>query len=222
MSVHSQLARLYKEIPAHVKIVAVSKTMPVKVIMDAYESGHRLFGENKSQELSTKQPLLPVDIQWHFIGHLQTNKVKYLAPFVFMIQSVDSLKLLMEINKEALKNNRVIECLLQFHIAAEETKFGLDLAEATELLQSAEYAGLKNIKVKGVMGMASFTEDIELVRREFRQLKTIETQLKNIFFRDDPGFCEVSMGMTGDYQIAIDEGSTIVRIGSGIFGERTI
>jgi pyridoxal phosphate enzyme (YggS family) len=170
--------------------------------------------------LTNKHSLLPSDIQWHFIGHLQTNKVKYIAPFVSMIQSVDSLKLLNEINKEALKNNRVIDCLLQFHIATEETKFGLDLGEAAELLQSDDYSKMKNIAIKGVMGMASFTDDETLIREEFRNLKAIETRLKNEFFSDEPGFREISMGMTGDYQIAIEEGSTIVRIGTGIFGER--
>jgi pyridoxal phosphate enzyme (YggS family) len=220
MSIKIQLARLHKEIPSHIKVVAVSKTVPAETIQEAYDSGHRLFGENKSQELTNKQLLLPSDIQWHFIGHLQTNKVKYIAPFVSMIQSVDSLKLLNEINKEALKNNRVIDCLLQFHIATEETKFGLDLGEAAELLQSDDYSKMKNIAIKGVMGMASFTDDETLIRKEFRNLKAIETRLKNDFFSDDPGFREISMGMTGDYQIAIEEGSTIVRIGTGIFGER--
>jgi PLP dependent protein len=219
MSVRTTLEELYREIPSHVKIVAVSKTMPVETILEAYQAGQSLFGENKSQELITKQPLLPDDIQWHFIGHLQTNKVKYLAPFVEMIESVDSLKLLEEINKHAEKNNRVIKCLLQFHIATEETKFGLDPEEAEAILESKEYAGMKNISISGVMGMASFTDDTELVRRECHGLKTVESQLKNKFFRDDPEFCEISMGMTGDYKIAIEEGSTIVRIGTGIFGK---
>jgi hypothetical protein len=219
MSVRDQLLQLYKEIPSNVKIVAVSKTMPVETILEAYEAGHRLFGENKSQELIAKQPLLPKDIKWHFIGHLQTNKVKFIAPFVAMIESVDSLKLLKEINKEALKNDRVIRCLLQFHIASEETKFGLDMEEAEAMLNSLEFAGLKHVKICGVMGMASFSDDISVVRREFHSLKAMESQLKNKFFNNNPDFCEVSMGMTGDYRIAIEEGSTIVRIGTGIFGK---
>jgi len=219
MSVRKYLEILNQEIPSHVKLVAVSKMMPVETILEAYKADQRLFGENKSQELIAKQPLLPEDIQWHFIGHLQTNKVRYIAPFVEMIQSVDSLKLLKEINKEAIKNDRVIKCLLQFHIATEETKFGLDLSEAKALLGSIEYNDMKNIQICGVMGMASFTDDIALIRREFHSLKTMESQLKDEFFKDKPEFCEISMGMTGDYRIAIEEGSTIVRIGAGIFGK---
>jgi hypothetical protein len=219
MSVHDNLKKLYAEIPPHIKIVAVSKTMPVEKIMEAYEAGHRLFGENKSQELTTKQPFLPMDLLWHFIGHLQTNKVRQIAPFVEMIESVDSLKLLREIDKEAAKNNRIIKCLLQFHIATEETKYGLDLEEAEAILQSRDYADMKNISIRGVMGMASFTDDEDLIRREFRNLKSLESQLKNKFFKNDPDFCEISMGMTGDYSIAAEEGSTIVRIGTGIFGK---
>jgi PLP dependent protein len=219
MSVRDNLKQLYREIPPNVKIVAVSKTMPVEIILEAYQAGHRLFGENKSQELIAKQPVLPGDILWHFIGHLQTNKVKYIAPFVEMIESVDSLKLLLEIDKQAEKNGRMIKCLLQFHIATEETKFGLDLEEAELLLLSPEYAGMKNVILSGVMGMASFTEDEALIRREFHGLKAIEIHIKNKFFKDDPEFCEISMGMTGDYRIAIEEGSTIIRIGTGIFGK---
>jgi len=219
MSVRENLGRLYREIPSNVKIVAVSKTMPVETIMEAYDAGHRIFGENKSQELTTKQPLLPADIRWHFIGHLQTNKVKYIAPFVEMIESVDSFKLLKEIDKEAAKNNRTVKCLLQFHIASEETKFGLDLDEAMDLLNNPEFPKLKNVKICGVMGMASFTDDMELVRKEFRVLRAIESRLKNDYFSGNPDFCEISMGMTGDYGVAIEEGSTIVRIGTGIFGK---
>ncbi len=220
MTVRENLAQLYGEIPPNVKIVAVSKTIPADTIMEAYQAGHRLFGENKSQELISKQPVLPKDIKWHFIGHLQTNKVKYIAPFVEMIESVDSLKLLLEINKQAEASNRVIKCLLQFYIASEESKFGLDLGEAEAILMSKEYANMKNISIAGVMGMASFTDDEELIRKEFRSLKILESQLKNKFFMDNPEFCEISMGMTGDYKIAIREGSTIVRIGTGIFGKR--
>lgn len=219
MSVSNNLKQLYREIPPDVKIVAVSKTMPVELILEAYGAGHRIFGENRSQEMITKQPFLPGDIQWHFIGHLQTNKVKYIVPFVDMIESVDSLKLLQEINKQAEKHGRKIKCLLQFHIATEETKFGLDLKEAESLLTSQEYTEMKNIIICGVMGMASFSDDQALVRQEFRGLKTLKNHLENKFFMDQEEFCEISMGMTGDYKIAIDEGSTIVRIGAGIFGK---
>ena len=220
MSVRDHLSTLHKEIPPYVKIVAVSKTMPVEIIKEAYNAGQRLFGENKSQELLVKQPLLYHDIQWHFIGHLQSNKVKYLAPFITLIQSVDSLNLLKEINKEAIKNNRVIDCLLQFHIATEETKYGLDREEAWNLLTNAEFAAMKHVNLIGVMGMASFTDDVSVIRKEFRNLKDIESCLRKDFFQSKPDFCEVSMGMTGDYLIAIEEGSTMVRIGSGIFGQR--
>lgn len=219
MSVTNNLERLYLEIPSNVKIVAVSKTMPVDRILEAYHTGHRIFGENKAQELINKQPFLPEDIRWHFIGHLQTNKVKYIAPFVDMIESVDSLKLLQEINKQAEKHGRIIKCLIQFHIATEETKFGLDLEEAELLLNGRENTGIKNISLNGVMGMASLTDDEALIRREFRNLKSVFNHLKNKFFKERPEFCEISMGMTGDYRIAIEEGSTIVRIGTGIFGK---
>ncbi len=219
MSVIENLGRLYREVPSSVKIVAVSKTMPVETIMEAYHAGHRIFGENKSQELTAKQPLLPSDIRWHFIGHLQTNKVKYIAPYVEMIESVDSLKLLKEINKEAAKNDRVVKCLLQFHIASEETKFGMDLSEGIELLNNPEFSTLKNVIICGVMGMASFIDDMDIVRKEFRALRAIKNRLKSDFFSGNPDFREISMGMTGDYRIAIEEGSTIVRIGTGIFGK---
>jgi PLP dependent protein len=219
MTITDNLERLHREIPATVKIVAVSKTMPAELVMEAYHAGQRVFGENKAQELSAKQSLLPGDIQWHFIGHLQTNKVKYIAHFVDMIHSVDSLKLLHEIDKQAAKNNRVIKCMLQFHIATEETKFGLDLTEAESLLSYPGLAEMKNISINGVMGMASLSEDYGLVRSEFQNLKMIFTRLKNDFFKDVPDFKEISMGMTGDYRIAIEEGSTIVRVGFGIFGK---
>lgn len=217
MSVRNNLTQLYREIPSNVKIVAVSKTIPVEIILEAYQAGHRLFGENKSQELITKQPFLPQDICWHFIGHLQSNKVKNIAPYVDMIESVDSLKLLQEINKHAKRNSRTIKCLLQFHIATEETKFGLDAGEAEAILKNQEYVAMKNISIIGVMGMASFTDDVMLVRKEFRNLKSIFEHLKSRFFPESQEFCEISMGMTSDYKIAIEEGSTIVRIGTGIF-----
>lgn len=220
MVVKDNLELLYREIPPGVKIVAVSKTMPPDIILEAYHAGQKVFGENKSQELIYKQPLLPSDVQWHFIGHLQTNKVKYIASFIEMIESTDSLKLLQEIDKQAARHGRNIKCLLQFHIATEETKFGLDLEEASEILSDPSFGLLKNITITGVMGMASFTDDMALVRQEFRNLKSLLHQLKERFFADKPEFCEISMGMTGDYRIAIEEGSTMVRIGTGIFGKR--
>lgn len=220
MDVSENLITIRKDIPEHVKLVAVSKTKPDQMVLDAYNVGQRIFGENKAQDLAAKHPELPQDIQWHFIGHLQTNKVKYIAPFVSMIEAVDSLKILEEINRQAQKYNRVITCLLQFHIAEEETKFGLDIEEAKAILESDEYGKMRNIKIAGVMGMATYTEDDDQVRREFRSLKNIYRQLKVTFFSEDTDFREISMGMSGDYKIAIEEGSTIVRIGSLIFGER--
>ncbi len=209
-------------LPAHVRLIAVSKFQAVEALLEAYQAGQRDFGENKAQECSGKAPQLPDDVRWHFIGHLQTNKVKYIAPFVTLIHSIDSLKLLIEVNKEAQKNGRVIDCLLQFHIALEETKFGLSLEEAIELLNSTEYKELQNIRIIGVMGMASFIDDMNKVRAEFAQLKSSFDFLKNNFFIEHKEFCELSMGMSHDYQIAIEEGSTMVRVGTAIFGERNI
>lgn len=220
MNIAENLAKLKSVIPAHVKLIAVSKLHPPGVIMQAYDAGHRIFGENRVQELIEKQPLLPNDILWHFVGHLQSNKVKYIASFISMIHSIDSLKLLAEVNKQAAKNNRVIDCLLQFHIAQEESKFGLDEVEACEILDSAEYRQMKNIIIRGVMGMATFTDDMEWVRKEFRMLKNHFDFLKNKYFSADDRFSEISMGMSGDFQVAIEEGSTMVRIGTAIFGER--
>lgn len=202
--------------------MAVSKTKPPDIVKQAYDAGHRIFGENKAQEIIVKHEELPADIEWHFIGHLQTNKVRYLAPFVTMIESVDSLKLLKEINKHALKNKRIINCLLQFHIASEETKFGLDPEEAHALLESPEYEAMENIRICGVMGMATFTDDEDTLRKEFRQLKLYFDQLKSSFFKEADWFREISMGMSGDYQIAIEEGSTNVRVGTAIFGSRNL
>ncbi len=199
------------------RLVAVSKTHPVARILEIYEQGQRIFGENRPQEMLEKQAALPADIEWHLIGHLQTNKVKSIAPFVALIHSVDSLRLLQEIDKQALKNNRVIDCLLQFHIAKEETKFGLDEAEAIEMLTSPAFSALKNVRICGVMGMATFIEDTKQVRGEFRHLKTIFDHLKARFFPQAAHFREISMGMSGDWRIALEEGSTLVRIGSLIF-----
>jgi PLP dependent protein len=207
-------------LPLNVKLVAVTKTKPVELIINAYDSGHRIFGENKAQELAKKYELLPKDIEWHFIGHLQTNKVKNIVPFVNLIHSVDSLKLLTVINFEAKRVGRIIPCLLQFFIADESTKFGLSLEEARDLLESIEYRELHNIQICGVMGMATFTDDLSQVKEEFHQLKVIFEILKRDFFKDYVYFKEISMGMSDDYQIAVEQGSTIVRIGSKIFGSR--
>jgi PLP dependent protein len=220
MSISDNLRMISGSVPGHVKVVAVSKNMAADVLLEAYHSGQRAFGENKAQEMISKQSLLPGDIEWHFIGHLQTNKVRYLIPFVHLIQSVDSFKLLREIDREAVKIKRVVSCLLQFHISQETTKFGLDQEEAFELLYSEEYKAMKHTRICGVMGMATFTDDMDEVRAEFRNLKTIFGELKSGFFTGDPAFREISMGMSGDYQVAIEEGSTIVRIGTAIFGSR--
>ena len=202
------------------RLVAVSKTKPVSLIREMYEDGQRIFGENRVQELTEKFEALPKDIEWHLIGHLQRNKVKYIAPFVAMIHSVDSLRLLREIDKEAAKNDRIIDCLLQFHVAEEASKFGLDLTESFALLDSKDFRAMENVRICGVMGMATFTDDREQVRREFQQLRRIFDTLRKNYFADAPYFTERSMGMSGDYQIAVEEGSTLVRIGSLLFGAR--
>lgn len=220
MAIQENLQYFLDEIPKGVTLITVSKTKPVSDILEAYHFGQRIFGENKVQELISKQPELPDDILWHLIGHLQTNKVKYIASFVSMIESVDSLKLLREINKQGVKFNRTIDCLLQFHIASESTKYGLDYQEASGLLSSEEFKSMNNVRICGVMGMATFTEDEILVRREFANLKSIFENLKSEFFQGKDSFNEISMGMSGDFRIAIEEGSTIVRIGSSIFGGR--
>lgn len=218
--IKDNLIETLNTIPENVQLVAVSKTKPNEDLKEAYHAGQRVFGENKVQELTTKYEQLPKDIQWHMIGHLQRNKVKYIAPFVSMIHAVDSVRLLKEINKQAKKNDRVINCLLQFHIAEESTKFGLDLTEAKELLSSDEFKAMDYISICGVMGMATFTDNEEQVRREFGELKKIFNDLKENFFKTNDSFKEISMGMSGDYKIAIEEGSTMVRIGSTIFGAR--
>lgn len=203
-----------------VKLVAVSKYHPVEDLQAAYDAGQRIFGESHAQEVTAKEAVLPKDIEWHFIGHLQTNKVKYIAPFVSLIHSVDSLKLLKEIDKQAAKNGRVIDCLLQIHIAEEETKFGLAEEELVALLESEEYRSLKNIRIDGLMCMATNTDDEEQIRREFRQVKEIFDRTKNEYFSTSEHFSELSMGMSDDYHIAMEEGSTLVRVGSKIFGLR--
>lgn len=201
----------------HVALIAVSKTQSIERLMELYAQGQRAFGENRVQELLEKQAAMPPDTEWHLIGHLQTNKVKMIAPFARMIHSVDSLKLLQEIDRQAIKAGRVLDCLLQFHVAQEETKFGLDVTEATMLLDSTDYAQLQHIRVCGIMGMASFTENQEQIRHEMRTLHHIFEQLKTAYFSEAPHFKEISMGMSGDWEIAVEEGSTMVRIGSLLF-----
>ena len=207
-------------VSSNVTLIAVSKTKPVSDLQEAYDAGQRIFGENKALEMRDKHQVLPDDIQWHFIGHLQTNKIKYIAPFVTLIHAIDSLSLLEAVNKEAAKNNRVINCLLQFHIAQEETKFGLDMEEARAMLESESYKNLNNINICGVMGMATFTDDAAQVRDEFKSLKNIFETLKENYFKGNESFKEISMGMSDDYPIAIEEGATMVRVGSKIFGAR--
>jgi len=202
------------------RLVAVSKTHPISRILELYQQGQRAFGENRPQEMLEKQAALPADIEWHMIGHLQTNKVKLIAPFVALIHSVDSLRLLQEIDHQARKYNRTIDCLLQFHIALEDTKFGLSEAEALEIIQSPEYSSLQNVRICGVMGMATFTENTDQVRAEFQQLKSIFDHLKAKCFAQAAYFKEISMGMSGDWELALEEGSTLIRIGSLIFGAR--
>lgn len=217
----SNIVSLKDSIPQGVSIVAVSKTKPVSDIIQVYNTGHRTFGENRVQELLSKKDQLPADIEWHLIGHLQTNKVKYIVPFISMIESVDSAKLLRVINDEATKADRITECLLQVHIADETTKFGFLPDELTNWLAKGEYLSMHGIKLCGVMGMATYTDNIDQVRNEFIALKVFFNTLKNLFFADKETFREISMGMSGDYNIAIEEGSTIVRVGSIIFGNKT-
>lgn len=219
-SVGDKLNAIRGQLPGNVTLVAVSKTKPPELILDAYNAGQRVFGENKVQEMVEKHEVLPGDIQWHMIGHLQRNKVRYIAPFVALIHGVDSSRLLRAINKEGVKNNRVIPCLLQIHIASEETKFGLDEDELFEILESDDFQVFKNVKIRGLMGMASFTEDQKRVAAEFRKLKDLFDSSRAKYFNDDPGFSILSMGMSGDYEIALKEGSNMLRIGSAIFGER--
>lgn len=218
--IRSNIKYLLSQIPPQVKLVAVSKTKPVADILVAYNAGQKIFGENRVQELLKKKDLLPSDIEWHLIGHLQTNKVKLIVPFVSMIQSVDSFRLLKTINDEARKTGRTVNCLLQLHIAKEETKFGFSFQEVTDMLRDSSVRTLESIKICGVMGMATFTNDKDMVRAEFRYLADCFRKLKTDYFPGNADFKEISMGMSGDFAIAISEGSTMVRIGSLIFGER--
>ena len=220
MSIVKNIEKLKKELPENVKLVAVSKTKPAEQILEAYQSGHKIFAENKVQELVSKFDILPKDIEWHMVGHLQTNKVKYIAPFVALIHAVDSLKLLKAIDKEALKNNRAIPCLLQVKIAREQSKFGLNATSLENILGSEDFKNFNNIKILGLMGMASYTNDTDIVRGEFKKLVSIFKSIRQSYFLDIPYFKELSMGMSTDYKIAVEEGSTMIRIGSLIFGER--
>jgi PLP dependent protein len=221
MDIKRNIEKVINSIPENVRLVVVSKTRSVSEIMEVYNAGHRLLGENKAQELAGKYRQLPEDIQWHMVGHLQTNKVKYITPFVSMIHSVDSVKLLKTINKEAKKINRTIDCLLQFHIAMEESKFGFSEKEIAGLTEIFEKEDLSGVRIRGLMGMATYTDDLRQIRMEFRNLAGLFKKLKETVFNNSDSFNELSMGMSGDYVIAVEEGSTIVRIGSQIFGERS-
>jgi len=218
--ISENLKEVQASIPSDVTLVAVSKTKPNESILEAYNNGQRCFGENKVQELCEKQIDLPKDIEWHFIGHLQSKKVRQIAPFISLIHAVDSLKLLMEINKQALKNNRTINCLLQFHIATEQSKFGLSFEEVREILESDSFVELQNISITGIMGMATFTSNENQIKEEFQALENYFNVLKSHYFKFNDNFQHISMGMSGDYKIAIEEGSTMVRVGSSIFGSR--
>ena len=218
--IKENLEKIRATLPKSVTLVAVSKTKPVSDLQEAYDAGQRIFGENHALEMRDKHEALPKDIQWHFIGHLQTNKIKYIIPFVTLIHSIDSANLLEAVNKEAKKHDRIVDCLLQFHIAQEQTKFGLDMEEAKQLLGSEDFKAMENIRICGVMGMATFTEDMNEVRKEFKHLKEIFGTLKNEYFANQSQFKEISMGMSDDYPIAVEEGATLVRVGSKIFGAR--
>lgn len=220
MSIAQNIQEIRKNIPQNVSLVCVSKFHPENAILEAYNCGERIFGESRVQELLAKQTKLPADIQWHFIGHLQSNKIKLILPTVSLIHGVDSFNLLKEINSRALKAGRVVSCLLQVHIAREETKFGFSMEEIRQMLSGNEFGSLENVQINGLMGMATLTDDKEQIRAEFRTLRQLYDELKREYFQNNENFCELSMGMSDDYQIAIDEGSTMVRIGSSIFGMR--
>lgn len=220
MTIQENIREILSTLPEGVRLVAVSKYHPVEALKEAYDGGQRIFGESKVQEMTAKHEQLPADIQWHFIGHLQTNKVKYIAPYVTLIHGVDSYKLLCEINRQGQRVGRIIPCLLQLHVAQEETKFGFSPDECLAMLSEGEWRTLPYVSIRGIMGMASNTDDIEQVRREFATLGKFFSQVKELYFSDKELFCELSMGMSDDYPIAIEEGSTLVRVGSRIFGER--
>lgn len=220
MSISQKIEYFHASLPKRVTLVAVSKFHPIETIQEAYNAGQRVFGESRAQELTTKQKLLPNDIQWHFIGPLQSNKVKDIAPFIYMIESVDSLKLLEEVNKQAVKQNRTINVLLEIYVAKEDTKHGLTPDQCRKLLEDETLLNLRNIRICGLMGMATNTDDTSLIQNEFRALHSLFTELKATYFKDNDDFAELSMGMSHDYAMAIDEGSTIIRVGTNIFGER--
>jgi pyridoxal phosphate enzyme (YggS family) len=220
VAIYQNIQFVRQHIPSHVRLVCVSKFHPNESILEAYDSGERVFGESKVQELCGKQETLPQDIVWHFIGHLQSNKIKYIVPFVSLIHGVDSYKLLEEINKQAAKAGKVVNCLIQMYIAQEETKFGFSADELLDVLGAGAWRELKNVRICGLMGMATFTNDREQIRKEFCGLKTLFDEVKTSYFASEASFCELSMGMSDDYQIAIEEGSTLVRVGSRIFGNR--
>ncbi|NCO53935.1 MAG: YggS family pyridoxal phosphate-dependent enzyme [Bacteroidetes bacterium CG02_land_8_20_14_3_00_31_25] len=219
-AIKENINKILNSIPANVKLVAVSKTKPNEAIIDAFNCNQKIFGENRAQEMQKKYNEINLPIEWHMLGHLQTNKIKYIAPFVSLIHSVDSFELLKEINKEALKNNRTINCLLQVFIASEETKFGFSESEIFGMLNSDEFKNLHNVIICGLMGMATYTDNKNQIRKEFNNLATLFNKAKSGFYKNNSEFCEISMGMSGDYKIAIEEGSTMVRIGTAIFGER--
>ena len=219
-TIQANLKEVLSELPAGVRLVAVSKFHPNEALEAAYAAGQRIFGESHVQEMTQKYETLPKDIEWHFIGHLQTNKVKYMAPYVSMIHAIDSYKLLAEVNKQAAKVNRIIPCLLQIHVAQEETKFGFTFDECRELLEAGEWKTLKNIHIAGIMGMASNVDDNEQIKNEFCSLNRFFKEIKQAYFADSEDFKEISMGMSHDYALAVEAGSTLVRVGSKIFGER--
>ena len=220
MSISQNIVQLKASLPANVTLVAVSKFHPAAALEEAYNAGQRVFGESRAQELTAKQKVLPGDIEWHFIGPLQSNKVKDIAPFIHTIHSIDSLKLLQEVNKQALKNSRVIRVLLEIHVAQEETKHGLSPDECRELLQNEQLAELRNIQICGLMGMATYTDDTTLIEQEFHTLYELFSELKSIYFKGNDNFAVLSMGMSHDYPVAIRQGSTMIRVGTSIFGER--
>ena len=218
--IQEEIHRIQAEIPASTRLVAVSKYHPIEALQEAYDAGQRIFGESKVQEMTTKYEALPKDIEWHFIGHLQTNKIKYMVPYVALIHGVDSFKLLAEIDKQARKAGRIIPCLLQIHIAQEETKFGFTTDECRTMLEAGEWRSLHNVRIAGVMGMATHTDDEAQIEQEFQTLSRFFNEVKETFFAHEPEFKEISMGMSDDYPLAIRHGSTLIRIGSRIFGQR--
>lgn len=220
MDIQANIKNIKDNIPSTVRLIAVSKFHSVDEILKAYEGGHKTFGESRVQELIEKQPSLPKDIEWHFVGQLQRNKVKFIVPFINCIHSVDSKRLLLQIEKQAAETNRVIPCLLQIHIAEEDTKAGFSESECWDFLSKGKWKEWKHVQISGVMGMATFTEDENKIRSEFKKLRNYFNKIKEHYFKDDPHFKEMSMGMSSDYKIAVDEGSTLIRVGSNIFGER--